>query len=29
MLIDFVRKECGFVSYGNNNQGKILSKVVV
>jgi len=29
MFIDFTRKEKGFVSYGDNNQGKILGKGVV
>jgi len=29
MFINFTRKERGFVSYGDNNQGKILDKGVV
>ena len=29
MFIDFTRKEKGFVSYGDNNQAKILGKGVV
>jgi len=29
MFIEFTRKEKGFVSYGDNNQGKILGKGVV
>jgi len=29
MFIDFTRKEKGFVSYGDNNQGKILGKGVL
>ena len=29
MFIDFTRKEKGFVSYGDNNQCKILGKGVV
>jgi len=29
MFIDFSRKERGFVSYGDNHQGKILGKGVV
>jgi len=29
MFIDFKRRERGFVSYGDNNQGKILGKGVV
>jgi len=29
MFIDFTRKERGFVSYGDNNQGKILGKGTV
>jgi len=29
MLIDFTRKERGFVFYDDNNQGKILNKGVV
>jgi len=29
IFIDFTRKEIGFVSYGDNNQGKILGKGVV
>lgn len=29
MFIHFKRKECGFVPYGDNNQGKILGKRVV
>jgi len=28
MFIDFTRKERGYVSYGDNNQGKILGKGV-
>jgi len=29
MFIYFKRKERGYVSYGDNNQGKILGKIVV
>jgi len=29
IFIDFTRKERGFVSYGDNNQGKILGKGVM